>query len=629
MVVKKFLNFLSIAILNWTLLSLFPSQSAAQTTKRAPQKSPKSSQLDPFPLKERNRLHQKFLQTMKRELERNLQFLKKQPIPKVYSLRYLMKIRRQFSISASDGVIKFSSDSRKKPSRVIKVDIRVGDYNFDQTGQDGLDWQIYRSLLREPGFCPTELTEKLLQKKLWRKTDFEYRGAVGRYWRKKYVRSIKPKVLDKWGDYTKEPPTIYLAPLEPGLPIDLKKWKGILKRVSALSKNIPRIISSNLTLSGTENIILGVGNDGSKVRLRQWSYDWTISIRYLGKNKEYVKGTDSGTVRYPSELPSEKELREKFVKLALSLRELVNSKKGEPDEGPAIVDPVLAGAMFYDILMVKLQTNRFIRKYGDKSFADKLGKVIIPTFLTVIDDPRMKYWGKTPLMSHYLFDDEWVPARRLVMIEKGVLKNFYLSRKPYKNFRRSNGHGRGSFYAQPVSRPGTVIVQSSREFPIKKLRKMLIKLAKEQGRKYAYILKSFRGYSQVRNAIYTVKPKFVYRIDVETGKMERLKGMQVRSAALQLIRDIVATGDDYGVFNGSDSEDSGFIRISTVAPSLLIKRVAFNTYNHLEKKDLTLKPPFKPETLAKFERLIRKARPAVQKCPKKCPEICKCPACRK
>lgn len=617
----------ALSMLTWMPSSVHAAPSAAKKAKPATKaKKAKKTKTEAERVAKRNKEHKRFLAIMRKELNRNIAQFKKMPRPPVYSFRYRMVIRRTVSIRASDGKVMWMVDNRKSsPARSINVNIRVGNHAFDQTGRDGYDWRVYRTLLPVASYCPKELTSAILQKKLWQMTDYKYRIAAAQYWRKRYVRSTKPKILDKAGDFSKEPPTVYMAPLDKGLPLDVKKWKGILKRVTRQSSKAIRVIRSGATIKAWETIILGVGMDGSMVRLRKSGYDWGLSLQYLGKSKEFVGGSDAGYSRTLKGLPSEADLSKKFLQMWQKAKAKTEAPEGDPDDGPAIVDPALAGAMFYDILLVRLSSQRFLRKRDERVFANKMNQRIIPSFLSVIDDPLRQTFQGITLGSHYKYDDEWVPARRLTMVKDGVLKNFYLSRKPYKKYKRSNGHGRGQIGMPFFSRPGMALIQSKKQMKAKAMLAKLIAEAKRQGKEYGYILKRFGGVSSVRRGIYTVAPEQVFRVSVKTGKVELVKGLRVRTAALQIIRGILATGDDYSVFNGSDSEDSGTIKITTIAPSLLIRRLVFDRVNLSEKKSYELAPPFKPVSL-------KDIKPSTQKapvCPKTCPEICRrCPACQ-
>ncbi len=617
---------LAASLLVWAPSSLWAAPAKSKATPQAKKKAKKKTKTEAERIQERNEQHQKYIAIMRQELNRNLAQFKKMPRPPVYSFRYRMVIRRSVVIRASDGKIMSAKDTRKSPSRTINVAIRVGNHTFDQTGRDGHDWRIYRTLLPASSYCPKELTPVILQKQLWQMTDYQYRIATAQYWRKRYVRSTKPKILDKAGDFSKEPATVYMAPLGEGLPLHVKKWKGILQRVTQQSNKAIRVIRSGATIKAWETITLGVGMDGSMVRLRRWGYDWGMTLQYLGKNKEYVDGSSSGYARYSKDLPSEKDLKKKFLEVWKKAQAQTKAPEGDPDDGPAIVDPALAGAIFYDILLVRLSSQRFLRKQDERVFANKMNQQIIPSFLSVVDNPLLDSYEGTQLSAHYKYDDEWVPARRLVMVKDGVLKNFYLSRKPYKQYKRSNGHGRGIVGLPFFSRPGLAQIKSKREMTMKALRAKLITEAKRQGKEYGYILTRFSGTSSVSRGIYTVTPEQILRVSVKTGKVERVKGLRVRTAALQVIRGILATGNNYTVFNGSDSEDSGTIQITTIAPSLLIRRLVFDRITIEEKKGYELAPPFTPVSLKDVKPTTRKT----PTCPKVCPEICKrCPACQK
>ena len=604
-----------------------PTSRKAQvkTTKK---KSAKKTSSTSKGLAKRRKQHRWMLSLMKSEMTRYMKVFKGFRLPKVYYMRYRLRFKRAIFLSAMDGTLAYQSDTRKNTRCYLNVQLRVGNHTFDNTGPDGYDWKIYKSLLPTTTYCPQELSGHVLKDMLWRNTDRAYRIAVGQYWRKRFVRSTRPKLRDKAGDFSKEPPLVYMASLEPRVTFNKKRWSKILKRVSKLVRRIPRVVRSGIGLRAFENVVLGVASDGSLVRQRRFGYEWSITMSYLGKNKEYISGTVNGYVRLESELPTEAKLLKKMKALLLSLKRRVNAEEGEPSAGPAIVDPYLAGAMFYDILMSRLGSGRFLKKYDSRVFAKKIGKQIIPSFLTIIDDPTRTYWKKTPLSSHYLYDDQWVRARRMVMVDKGVLKHFYMSRKPYKKHKRSNGHGRAFFGRDGFSRPGSTFVQSQKSFPLSVLTQKLRAELKRSGKRFGYVVKGFQGNSQVRRGVYNVHPADVYRLDNKTGKLTQLKGLTIRMSALQILSGIMATGNDHMVFNGSDYEFSGTISLSMVSPSLLLKRLVFTRRQSRDRKLFELPPPFKTQSFKDLKISSSKSKASV--CPAKCPEVCrKCSVCRK
>ena len=69
------------------------------------------------------------LQAMKSELDRSMEKLKTQPVPP-YFLGYEIVETRDFGIAAEFGKILNSRESRR---RQLDIDLRVGDYNLDNT----------------------------------------------------------------------------------------------------------------------------------------------------------------------------------------------------------------------------------------------------------------------------------------------------------------------------------------------------------------------------------------------------------------------------------------------------------------------------------------------------------------
>src|SRR5206468_12269040 len=100
-----------------------------------------------------------------------------------------------------------------------------------------------------------------------------------------------------------------------------------------------------------------------------------------------------------------------------------------------------------------------------QTFAKKVGEVILPDFLSIVDDPTLRKLGQEDLLGYYRFDDEGVSSHEVVLVDHGVLKNFEMSRSPLADFPHSNGHGRRQLGATPVSRQGTLLVTSHTPAP--------------------------------------------------------------------------------------------------------------------------------------------------------------------
>ncbi len=112
------------------------------------------------------------------------------------------------------------------------------------------------------------------------------------------------------------------------------------------------------------------------------------------------------------------------------------------------------------ILCFSLNGYKIFQKFSP--LHEKLGEAMFDDRFTMYDDKTM------PGGENYLpFDDEGVPARKTVLVEKGIIKNFLLDLKygnklnmnSTGNSLRSNGMGDRNYNYAPSIWPATVVVE--------------------------------------------------------------------------------------------------------------------------------------------------------------------------
>jgi TldD protein len=206
-----------------------------------------------------------------------------------------------------------------------------------------------------------------------------------------------------------------------------------------------------------------------------------------------------------------------------------------------------------------------------------LGKPILPSFLSVADDPTLKSFQGTTLSGHYDYDDEGQAARRVDLIKDGVLETFLMSRLPIASVSQSNGHGRAEAGHIPTGRQGNLIVTSSKTVPESELRKMLIDEAKKQGKPYGLyfedISSGFAVTTRRSPQAFQVIPLVVYRVYTDGRPDELVRGVSIVGTPQAALNSILATGDKMDVFNGICGAESGNIPVSAVAPAMLVSQI--------------------------------------------------------
>ena len=102
----------------------------------------------------------------------------------------------------------------------------------------------------------------------------------------------------------------------------------------------------------------------------------------------------------------------------------------------------------------------------------------------------------------------------------------------------------------------------------------------------------------VRNV---VKEKLVRGEVVASMTIRLVRGVEIVGTPLSSINKIVATGDDTRVFNGYCGAESGFVPVSTVAPTVLVTEIELQR----TRKD-TGRPPVLPSPWATPATAIRR-----------------------
>jgi predicted Zn-dependent protease len=263
--------------------------------------------------------------------------------------------------------------------------------------------------------------------------------------------------------------------------------------------------------------------------------------------------------------------------LAESLEALRKAPVTEPFDGPAILSGRAAAVFFHEVLGHRLEGQRQRGDEEGQTFTKDVGKDVLPSFLSVADDPTETKFGSTWLSGSYEYDEEGQKAQRVELIQDGVLKTFLMSRLPIASFSESNGHGRAESGHVPTGRQGNLIVTSTKSVPEPDLRKELIDEAKKQGKPYGLYFEDISSGFAVttRNSpqAFQVIPLVVWRVYVDGRPDELVRGVSIVGTPLAAMKSILATGDKSEVFNGECGAESGTVPVSAVAPAMLLSTI--------------------------------------------------------
>jgi TldD protein len=507
------------------------------------------------------------LDTMTAELHRAMGMLGRQGDKQVppYFLSYSVADADAIAIRAQYGALVTSEDNRQ---RVVDVQVRVGDPKLDNTHG------THRGTAVNTLQLPITDDREALSRSLWLATNSGYGTALDNYLRVKTEAEVRAKEEDNSGDFSSETAQVFVGKPAPTPVVDKSAWEDRVRGLSKIFREFPDVYQNIVMLTAQSETDYYASSEGSRLasphqqaRLIVFAVSRADDGMDLFRAQTFEAETVAG-------LPKQAELEAAMRELGKSLEELRKAPVTEPFNGPAILSGRAAAVFFHEVLGHRLEGQRQRGDEEGQTFTKEVNKPVLPSFLSVSDDPTRAKFGDTWLSGSYDYDDEGQKAKKVDLIQDGVLKTFLMSRLPIASFSNSNGHGRGQTGRVPNGRQGNLIVTSTHAVPETELRKMLIEEAKKQGKPYGLyfedISSGFAVTTRSSPQAFQVIPLVVYRVYVDGRPDELVRGVSIVGTPLAAMKRILATGDKSEVFNGECGAESGSIPVSAVAPAMLL-----------------------------------------------------------
>jgi TldD protein len=534
---------------------------------------------------------------MEKELNRSFAKLKSIKDAPAYFIGYRLYDTETLTLSAIYGAL--STETAPKHNRTLNIDLRVGSPQLDNTHKirDDLKPDLSALVSQALAAIPIEDDELALRQAIWIKTDGTFKNAQKHYAIVKANQDLQTEEEDTSKDFSIEKQCIYSDRNEKSLPftIDQKSWQDEVKRLSAIYKNYPDILHSYVDFSASKTQRYFVNTEGAKIEDKNLHYHLYTKAEALAPDGMKLWLYDGVEVSTLDELPNEEQFAQTVRNLANTLEQLRNAPLAEPYTGPAILNPKAAGVYFHETLGHRLEGSRQKDMDEGRTFAKKLDQQILPTFISVIDDPTCGYIKGTSLNGSYKIDDEGIPAQKVTLVDHGILKTFLTGRSPVKGCAHSNGHGRCAPGYAPMARQGNLMVIADKSVPATDLRRALIAEAKKQGKPYALIFDQIAGgftFTQTATPqAFKLMPLLVKRIYIDGKPDELIRGADLVGTPLTSLENIIQAGDDTDVFNGTCGAQSGWVPVSASSPSLLIKTIEVERKTNAQQKPPILPAP--------------------------------------
>jgi len=533
------------------------------------------------------------MQILANELRTNLERLRGEDIDApAYFMAYDLVGTHQLWLEARDGSLTRQHIDR---GRRLDVDVRVGSPALDNGhtrsgnyGGNGLGLGMDVALDDE---------SLSLSQALWLATEGQYLDAIDALSSAQTSEILLTRSEElEHPDFSEEQALVSLQPMiELDLAAISELWVANVRDASRLlasgdaiqaSAAIVEVVVENRSFVNSEASQV----QGSRVRARL-----VLQASSQAEDGMSVERFRSWEVHSPEQLPSRDQVLEAATVLRDELLALRQAPLAEPYTGPAVLEGPAAGVFFHEIFGHRLEGHRQKDDVEGQTFTQMLGQQVLPRFLDVVDDPTVSLLNGRPLNGHYYVDDEAVAAQPVVLVERGRLRNFLLSRSPVLPFTKSNGHGRREMGNQVVARQGNLIVSAHKTIPETEMRAALIAEAKHQHKPYGLWFRDIQGGYTITDRsgpqAFKVLPLMVYRIWTDGREDELVRGVDMVGTPLAAFETIVAAGDRPGIFNGVCGAESGWVPVSAVSPSLLLTKLEIERAVHERDRPPLLAPP--------------------------------------
>jgi TldD protein len=530
------------------------------------------------------------LQAMQREMTRNWSAFQKMGQPPYY-LAYEITDLQRLTVIGSFGTLTSSSPSRQ---RYLDIDLRVGSFQLDNYHpMRGNPMAMLDNF--NPIEIPVEDDESALRAAIWYHTDQRYKRSIEQWIGVQTNVKVKVENTDKAGDFSSAPAEKFEEPML-SLPQSMQKsWEAKVRRYTAPFKRFGNIYLATATLNAAVESRAFVNSEGSVILTSQPSYRLSINAFAKASDGMELPRAETFFSSTLEGLPPDEEVLRVVEKMAKDLQLLKLAPLMEPYTGPAILSPRATGVFFHEIFGHRIEGQRTKNEDDGQTFKDKVGQKILPEFLSVSSDPGLKRLGKQELSGSYRYDNQGVKAQRVTVVDKGVLKNFLMSRTPIDGFAASNGHGRRQPGYLVESRQSNLLVEATKTVSRDELKKQLIDEVKKANLPYGLYFEDVQGGftlpGRERPNSFTVIPVMTYRIYPD-GREELVRGVDLIGTPLTTFGKILAAANDPQAFNGMCGATSGMVPVSAGGPSLLVGQIEVQKKPKSQERSPILGPPF-------------------------------------
>ncbi len=525
-----------------------------------------------------------------------------------YYLEYRLLDLEVREVVGQFGALMSSTHTR---NRFMNVQARVG--SFKQDSSNFVSDEGFRGFIGSTGSVGIDRDYDSLRQDLWIATDQAFKEAVETYSRKRaYLNSLARQTdID---DFSKATPVKNIEPLV-APDWSGRNWEQEVRESSAALRAFPEIQESRVTyylVYATEYLLT---SEGTEIRTNRSFAAVEAGLATLAKDGMQLNHFYASYAPKPVDLASVDTVKKGLNVTGSELMALRASPPAQDYTGPVLFESRAAAPLVAQVLGPALNGARppvafqpvmeqFLSNVGGKSdWVSRIGARVLPTSVTVVDDPSAKDFQGHALIGGYRVDDEGVPAQKVTAVESGALKELLMSRRPGPDSDKSNGHGRSAFLNDAKPTPSNLFFTPSEALPATDLKKKFLDICRSNKQEYCLevkemdnpaisllhqedfseLLASYGGGAGNGDRL----PLIVVRVYPADGHEEMVRGARITGLNTRVLRNVTSMGNDPYVYNYMQTQVAGFagtalgafgsaqngLPSSAVAPSLLFEEM--------------------------------------------------------
>lgn len=548
---------------------------------------------------------------MQDELDRSINDLRIDGLEEPYFIEYIITKKDYYHTKATLGAI---LEDNKESNTFLTVNVRVGDYKFDQTNFFDINLSFFGSSDDEERYksrkIPYELDYTSLRRELWLATDVAYKHAAELYSKKKSAFTNRAK-KDTIRDFLE--PVVNLE-FKERLPIpeyNQTYLRDMTGEVSSVFKDYSEVFSSSVGVEYIPYTRYYLNSEGTKVL----SKDYYTGLEILGYAKDSLGmplyDYSTSYSNEPINLPSLDSLKAIANQIGKNITALSESKElEEPYSGPVLFTDgaaaeIIAQGLGYNFVAQRkdMTEGGFQNELPFTKLQNKIGARVVPENISIYNITHLSDTLGSQVVGNYMIDDYGELPSTDTIVKAGYLEMLLSSRVPNKRVKESSASRRQG--GVMFSTLAVENLDSDKALQKKNLLDTLLMLAKKRDLEYAIVVEKVLNQNVQFTSLYSLSSGDInlvrgegnfgnviaYKI-YQDGRKELIKPSKTINFGIKSFKEIMYTGNDLYVYNFlANAVESPYItggnqylESTVITPSLLFEDCEIDILNTDYKK---------------------------------------------